>query len=142
MEEPFGAADRYGPVLRFGFFLIGPLEFVEGGSGDAARFEPLVAVCFTAGAVGPSAFLGDVERTRWIDGRGAPMSLADAYELNECAIHGPESASRGKAALTPLVLALLASSARVALAHSVACAKESAPGKSSAALDNSAAGMP
>src|SRR2546430_4850625 len=76
IEEPFGEAHRYGPVLRFGFFLIGPLELVERGTCDTAGLEPLVPVGLTAGAVGPATFFRDVERARWIDGRRAPMSPA------------------------------------------------------------------
>jgi hypothetical protein len=33
------------------------------------------------------------------------VGLSHADELNECAIHGPESASRGKPVLTPMELA-------------------------------------
>ena len=88
MDELSDEAHRYGPVLRFGFFLVGPLELIEGGPGDAAGLEPLVPVGLTAGAVGPSTFLRDIEWARWIDGRRAPMSPAHAYELDEGAVHG------------------------------------------------------
>ena len=87
MEEPFGEADRYGPVLRFGFFLGRPFELCERGSGDAAGLEPLVAVGLAAGAVGPSALFRDVEWTGWIDGWLSPMGLAYADELDESAVH-------------------------------------------------------
>jgi len=89
MEEPFDEAERYGPVLRFGFFLVGPLEFRERGSGNPPGLEPLVAVGLTARAIGPAAFLRYVEWARWIDGRRAPMSRADADELDEGAVHSP-----------------------------------------------------
>jgi len=78
---------RYGRTLRFGLFFIRPLELIERGACDPAGLEPHVAVCFTAGAVGPSTLFRDVERTRWIDRRLAPMTLPDADELDEGAIH-------------------------------------------------------
>src|SRR5882672_9163811 len=87
MEEPCDEAGRYGPVLRFRFFLIGPFELRQCGSGDAARLEPFVAVRLTAGAVGPSALLRDIERTGRIHGWLASMGLAHADELDEGAIH-------------------------------------------------------
>src|SRR2546427_8966013 len=87
MEEPFGEAGRYGPVLRFGFFLGRPFELCERGSGDATRFEPLVAIGLAAGAVGPSALFRDVEWTGRIDRRLAPMGLSYADELDESAVH-------------------------------------------------------
>ena len=83
----FDESGRYGPVLRFCFFLIRPLELRQRGSGDAAGFEPLVTVSLAAGAVGPSALFRDVEWTGWIDGRLAPMGLAYADELDESAVH-------------------------------------------------------
>src|SRR2546428_14181811 len=85
MEEPFGEAGRYGPVLRFGFFLGRPFELCERGSGDAAGLEPLVAVGLAAGAVGPSALFSDVEWTGWSDRRLAPMGLGHGDELDESA---------------------------------------------------------
>ena len=96
MEEPFGEAGRYGPVLRFGFFLGRPFELRERGSGDAARLEPLVTVGLTAGAVSPSALLRDIEGTGWIDGWLTPVGLADANELDESAVHSDESDTRDK----------------------------------------------
>ena len=67
--------------------IVGPLELRESRARNSACLEPPVAVCLTAGAVGPSALLGDIERTRGIDGRFAAMGLADADELDESAIH-------------------------------------------------------
>src|SRR5438093_12397394 len=87
MEEPFDESGRYGPVLRFCFFLVRPLELCQRGSGDAASLEPLVTVRLPAGAIGPSALFRDSERARRIDGRLAPMRLAHADELDEGAVH-------------------------------------------------------
>src|SRR6267378_5865420 len=87
MEEPCDEAGRYGPVLRFRFFLVGPFELRQCGSGDAARLEPFVAVRLTAGAVGPSALLRDIERTGRIHGWLASMGLTHADELDEGSIH-------------------------------------------------------
>ena len=77
------------PFARLGvcLFIVGPLELRERRARNSAGLEPPVAVCLTPGAVGPSALLGDVERTRGIDGRFAAMGLADADELDKSPIH-------------------------------------------------------
>ena len=86
MEEPFGEAARYGPVL--GFVLSRPLELVERGPGDAAGLEPPVTLGLATGAVGPPALFRDIEGARWIERRRVPVSLANADELDEGAVHG------------------------------------------------------
>ncbi len=77
------------PFVRLGFslFVVWPIELRERRAGDAAGFEPSVAVCFTAGAVRPSALFRDVEWARGIDRRLTAMRFADADELDEGAVH-------------------------------------------------------
>src|SRR2546425_1220348 len=55
-----------------------------GGTDDGLREA---GAELAAGAVGPSAFLGDVEGAGWIDGGLAAVSLAHADELDEGSVH-------------------------------------------------------
>jgi len=67
--------------------LAGPGETVQAGPGDAAGAIPKVVLCRAGRAIGPAAFVVDVERGRLIGRRCMPMRLADADPLDEPTVH-------------------------------------------------------